>query len=81
MSKAKAVEYRKYLKIKTEKLERMATCEFPDCWQRANEIHHMHGRSKGYMTDERYLMLICREHHNWIHSHTKAAREMKLLLI
>ncbi len=84
MSKVKAVEHRKYLKLKTEILNGRdgdygTLCEMEDCLRTAEDVHHMRGRVGKMLTDRRYLMAICRTCHTWIHDHAKAARALGLL--
>ena len=55
------------------------SCEYPECWERATEVHHIKGRHGEMLNDECYWMFICAEHHRWIHNNGREARKMKLL--
>ncbi len=79
MSKAKAIENRKYVKLKNEALGKWPTCEFPDCIRIATQVHHQRGRIGSMLCDKRYWILLCQFHHTWIHEHSKTARAMGLL--
>lgn len=80
VSKKRAMELRAYAIMRPIFLAANPFCEFdPMCLKRAVDIHHIRGRAGNLITDERYLMAICREHHAWIHSHAKKAREMGML--
>lgn len=54
-------------------------CEIIDCLQPSTEVHHKKGRGK-YLTDERYLMAICSEHHRYIHDNGRWARTQGYLI-
>jgi hypothetical protein len=50
------------------------------CGSRWNvDVHHKMRRGK-YLNDFRYLVTLCREHHDWVESNKKRARQMKLIL-
>ena len=71
-----------YLVFKPNYLRRHPYCEVSNCLKPSEEIHHMRGRGRhgSLLTDELWLMAICREHHRWIHDHPNLARKKKLLL-
>ncbi len=84
MSKAKSKDMAKYRKLKSELFSEFRFCEFPDryfptCGSEATEVHHQNGRVGPMLTDRKYLWLLCREHHRWLHDNAKAARAMGLL--
>ncbi len=81
MSKAKAVEHRKYLKLKSEALQDNARCEFPDCYEQASQVHHAKGRHGPLLNDKRYWWLLCFEHHSWVHTYPNKARQIEGLLL
>ncbi len=80
MSKAKAKEHRKYILARARALPGKI-CEWPSnvCTQPADDIHHLRGRRGKMLTDQRYWMFICRDHHRYIHDHAKESRQMGLL--
>lgn len=45
----------------------------------AKEIHHTYGRVGSLLLDEKFWKPVCRECHNWIGAHPKAARERGLI--
>ncbi len=47
----------------------------------STEVHHLAGREGTRLIDERNLVVVCRECHEWIHSHPRAARREGLLLL
>lgn len=50
------------------------------CFERATDIHHMEGRLKGNYLNESTWLPVCRDCHNWIHSHPTLARTLGLLV-
>jgi hypothetical protein len=80
VSKARARELKAYATMRQMFLRKNPFCEFDAmCLRHSVDIHHIRGRRGNLLTDERYLMAICREHHDWIHSNSRKAREMGLL--
>lgn len=49
------------------------------CTHRATQIHHIKGRYGTLLVDKNNLMLLCPEHHAWIHDNAKEARKRGLL--
>lgn len=80
VSKKRELELRAYAIMRPIFLRAHPFCEAdPMCLQRAIEIHHIRGRHGNLLTDERYLIGICRTHHTWIHENPNKAREIGLL--
>ena len=81
VSNKRALELRAYAIMRPIFLRKNPFCEFdPMCLKPSVDIHHIRGRAGNLLTDERYLMAICREHHTWmIHENAKKAREIGLL--
>jgi len=84
MSKAKAVEHRKYVASGPSFFERHEFCEVPqevhDCTIRATQRHHMKGRQGKLLNDEKWILAACMNGHTWIEDHKKEARRMGLIL-
>ncbi len=80
MSKAKGIEYRKYILARARALPGKM-CEWPSnlCTSPADDIHHLKGRVGKMLNDQRYWTFLCRTHHRWIHDNARAARSMGLL--
>ena len=79
VSKARAKQLRAYSIMRPIFLRSAPFCEVIDCLNRSTEIHHLRGRAGNLITDERYLLAICRDHHRFIHDNPKKARAMGLL--
>lgn len=80
VSKKRALQLRAYAIMRPIFLANHPFCEAdPTCLGRSVEIHHIRGRSGDLLTDERYLIAICRSCHDWIHSHPNEARKRGLL--
>ena len=75
VSKKMEKRLREYRKLKKTVLQHNIFCEFPDCHKRAFQVHHVNGRSGDNLCNTATWMLLCLEHHDWIHSHPKQARE------
>lgn len=54
-------------------------CRFPGCQRRATELHHSHGRLGPLLTDERFWVPVCAEHHRRIGEKPAEARMLGLL--
>lgn len=54
-------------------------CEFPGCFDRSLDVHHMQGRTGKNYLDTSTWMAVDRKCHNWIHANARQAREMGLL--
>jgi hypothetical protein len=81
-SKKRAKELRAYAKLRKTMLVN-AFCEFSSdhtpCGSRAEELHHIRGRIGHLLNDRNNILLVCREHHRFIHDHGKQARALGLL--
>ncbi len=80
VSKKRAPEYRKYLKLRAEALKD-AVCEWPlaTCTSPAEDVHHMKRRGK-LLNDKRFWLLVCRRHHRLIEDNKREARDWGLIL-
>lgn len=74
----KVDKQKEYLKKKKVYLKDNPNCQFPGCKKKANDLHHKRGRVGDLLTDERYFLGLCRDHHNWVHLNPIAALEMGL---
>lgn len=89
VSKRRAPQNRAYTKLRRLFLSTRFYCEaapliskagFPMKYPRhATEVHHKHGRIGAWLNATAWWVPVCREAHNWIHSHPKEARELGLL--
>jgi hypothetical protein len=80
VSKKRAKQLRAYSIMRPIFLRSAPFCEFDSmCLKPSVDIHHIRGRAGELLTDERYLLAICRDHHTWIHENAKKAREMGFL--
>ncbi len=80
MSKAKGIEYRKYILARARALPGKR-CEWPTdpCVNQADDVHHTRGRVGKMLNDQRYWTFLCRQHHHWVHTNAREARKMGLL--
>lgn len=63
-------------KVKHEKRRRTAgRCEFPDCRRQGSQYHHRLMRSQGGLGTLDNCMLLCDEHHGYVHAHPTEAYE------
>jgi hypothetical protein len=88
ISKARAADYRLYLKERDDFLAQNQFCEFPasdeipfiGCFEHSSQVHHAAGRRGTFLRDQKHWWPLCTYHHTWVHSHMKQARKMKLIL-
>lgn len=84
-SKKRTKELREYSKRRKHFLGLWPICQataiiWPNLLSPASqEIHHMRGKIGVLLNDERYWLAVCREAHNWIHSHPSESRKLGLL--
>lgn len=83
VSKKRAKEEIKYIKVRYEYLNNHKFCEakLPGCTVSSTDIHHIRGgeeRSKTFLDSSTY-MAVCRVCHNRIHLNSKEARELGYL--
>lgn len=78
-SKKRAKEERDYSTVRKEYLEEHPICEV--CIRENNpykypatEIHHKKGRIGPLLTDSRYFLAVCRDHHEFIENNPKWAK-------
>lgn len=74
-SKKRAKQNREYSKVRKEYLIAHPKCEVKGCRFIANEVHHIKGRIGDLLTDERYFLAVCNEHHKQIESSPEWAKE------
>jgi hypothetical protein len=74
-SKKRAKQEREYAKIRAIFLDDYPTCQVLYCETWATEVHHKKGRTGGLLTDVRYFMAVCRDHHQRIEEHPEWAKE------
>ncbi len=82
MSKAKMKEHRKYILARARWLPGKF-CEMPGsipCVNHADDVHHMNRRSGEMLNDQRFWLAVCRQHHHWIETNKREARQMGLIL-
>lgn len=74
VSKKRAKEARVYTKLRKEFLLDNPSCEFPECWDWATDIHHSAGRGKNYLNTSTWMGL-CRKHHQYVENNKRWSRE------
>lgn len=79
VSDKKLVELKDYRK-KRDTFMKGKLCEFPDCKEKATDLHHAKGRTGSLLTDERYFKALCRSHHMWVEVNPDDAKSMGLSL-
>ena len=77
VSDKKLVELKEYRK-KRDAFMKGKLCEFPECKEKATDLHHAKGRTGSLLTDERYFKALCRSHHRWIEENPTDAKSMGL---
>jgi hypothetical protein len=76
VSKKQGIRLKEYSQIKAMYLPNYPNCEFKECRELSNEVHHKAGKTGKLLFDERYFMAVCREHHIWIETHPKESKEL-----
>ena len=79
VSKKMEKRLREYRKLKKDVLSHYTFCEMPDCHKRGFQVHHTRGRSGENLCNTATWMIVCREHHAWIHDHPNQARKLGYL--
>lgn len=82
VSRKRAKQLAKYRKLKAEVLGVGSVCEFPGipyCTKQAVDVHHANGRNGERLLDTKHWWILCREHHTWLHSHPREAKQLGLL--
>ena len=77
VSDKKLVELKEYRK-KRDAFMKGKLCEFPECKDKATDLHHAKGRTGSLLTDERYFKALCRTHHMYIEQKPELAKELGL---
>jgi hypothetical protein len=69
-----------YTKLRKKFMEANPMCQasLPCCNNSSTDLHHMAGRGEYHLVVNTWLS-VCRECHDWIHTHPKEARELNLL--
>lgn len=78
-SKKWAKEVIGYMGFKKFLLSERPYCEFTACFRQPCDLHHIAGRRGGLLMDPSNILVLCREHHQWIHEHSREARQRGLL--
>ena len=77
VSDKKLIELKEYRK-KRDAFMKGKLCEFPDCKEKATDLHHAKGRTGSLLTDERHFKALCRSHHRWIEENVLEAKAIGL---
>jgi len=89
VSKKRGAQLKKYAEIRKRLLVAHPYCQvwatlFPNrplaLTPRSSELHHVRGRIGDALTDERYLLAVCRESHDYLHAHPSEARRLGFIL-
>lgn len=71
---------KEYRKFRADLMaSRSPQCAYPGCTCRRVDLHHTRGRLGALLTDERYVVFLCRTHHQWVGDNPAAARKLELL--
>lgn len=74
-SKKRQRQEKEYLVKRKEFLAKFPMCEFNGCEKEANTIHHSRGRIGGLLTNEKYFVSLCMEHHQFIELNPQFAKD------
>lgn len=74
-SKKRIVQEREYLKVRKEFLTEFPECEFNGCNSEATDCHHSRGRVGELLTNKKYFVALCREHHQFIELNPQFAKD------
>ena len=78
MSDKQAERLKEYRIVRDEYLKQNPNCEFPECPNRSQDLHHGAGRVGDLLTNTKYFVALCRLHHQWVEEHSKEAKELGL---
>lgn len=79
-SKKRIVQEREYNRKRRIFMEKNPVCQFENCNLPSTECHHAKGRIGDLLTDERYFVALCHEHHTWVELNPLEAKEKGLSL-
>ena len=61
-------------------IQQNPVCQFPNCTQKATELHHAKGRIGKNLTDESTFRALCHDHHAYIELNPIQAKKLGLSL-
>ena len=79
VSDKKLTELKEYRK-KRDVFMKGKLCEFPDCKEKATDLHHAKGRVGALLTDVRYFKALCRKCHRWAEENPDQAKALGISL-
>lgn len=79
VSDKKLIELKEYRK-KRDAFMKGKLCEFPDCKEKATDLHHAKGRTGSLLADERHFKALCRRCHRWVEENPEQAKALGLSL-
>ena len=68
----------KYKVIRDEYMQTYPRCEFPECPNASQDLHHGAGKVGDLLFNTKYFVALCRMHHSWVEVHPKEAKELGL---
>ena len=75
VSKKHQVNLKEYKVVRDAFLEENPRCQFEGCNREATEVHHVAGRNGKLLSNPKYFMAICRDHHVWCELNSIEAKE------
>lgn len=77
-SDKQAERLKEYRIVRDEYMRMYPNCEFPECPNRSQDLHHGAGRVGDLLTNTKYFVALCRMHHSWVEEHPREAKELGL---
>lgn len=74
-SKKREKKQREYRKIVKKFLSKNIRCQVKGCNKISEDVHHTRGRVGDLLTDERYFLAVCRDHHTLIECSPEWAKQ------
>lgn len=76
-----AFSSREYKQARTEYLNLYPVCQIPGCTRTDVGVHHRKGRKGDLLTDLRYFMSVCTDHHIRIHQRVQESIEKGYIIL
>jgi len=73
------IEQSKYRVLRDEYMNSHTKCEFHNCHNPSNDLHHKAKRGKN-LCNVSTFMAVCRKHHIWIHDNEIESKRMGYLI-
>lgn len=76
VSDKQAERLKEYRKVRDEYMATYLVCEFPECQNKSQDLHHGAGRIGDLLTNTKYFVALCRMHHQWAECNPEEAKKL-----